>query len=174
MVVPSILRIIATPENQVVYLRFTDLEGEREMMHDLLLDALLLMILWLSTMLWVWRRRQAPPAKLTTSPPNAPRGICKTRSRFRVSPPSPAVPPVSTPLRRPRCAFPARRHCGAPRVGVGIRRPPRSTIVPRRSVTTMAGPDWAICGPTAIQVAAPAAVALPRLRWLLPRRVSTK
>jgi hypothetical protein len=36
------------------------LKGEREMMPDLLLDALLLMILWLSTMLlWMWRRRQA-------------------------------------------------------------------------------------------------------------------
>jgi hypothetical protein len=34
------------------------------MMHDLLLDALLLMILWLSTMLlWVWRRRQAPTSQ---------------------------------------------------------------------------------------------------------------
>jgi IS1 family transposase len=34
------------------------------MRHDLLLDALLLMILWLYTMLlWVWRRRQAPTSQ---------------------------------------------------------------------------------------------------------------
>jgi hypothetical protein len=34
------------------------------MRHDLLLDALLLMILWLYTMLlWVWHRRQAPTSQ---------------------------------------------------------------------------------------------------------------
>ena len=97
-------------------------------------------------LLWVWRRRQAPPAK-TTSPPNAPRAFA--RLTVSGSPPKPCCPACEHALRRPRCAFPARRHCGAPRVGVGIRWPPRSTIVPRRSVTTMAGPDWAICGPTA-------------------------
>ena len=126
------------------------------MMHDLLLDALLLMLLWLSTMRrWVWLRRQGPPAKLPPSPPNAPRGLCKTRRRVRASPPSPAVPPVSTPRRRLRRPLPAHRHGGAPRVGGGIRWPPHSTIVPHRSATIRAGPAGAICGPTAIPVAAP-------------------
>jgi hypothetical protein len=58
--VPLILRIIANPESQVAYLRFTALEGEREMMHDRLFYALLPMILWLFViLLWVWPWREA-------------------------------------------------------------------------------------------------------------------
>jgi hypothetical protein len=64
----SSLRIIQSPEKQVASPRSTDLGGERELVHDLLFHALLLLgMLWLYVILrWVWRQRHDATSHATT------------------------------------------------------------------------------------------------------------
>jgi IS1 family transposase/transposase-like protein len=91
------------------------------MMHDLLLDALLLMILWLSTMLlWVWLRRQAPPsqadpqsAKRSTRPLQDPKPFPGLTTKPCCPACEHALPPAPQPSSCPpplRCSPRGRRH----------------------------------------------------------------